>query len=215
MLNAVIPAQRSAEVVCMLDEFFEFPRPLVDATWGRGRFWSGQEVVGIDCVGAPPILADNTTLPLRDGAVGTLFYDPPHLPPGGPKSNWPGRGYGTAEWVWEGYCPEPHAAFLSEAARVVRRKDGLLVVKSADSINGRRPHWLTFLLHNLAEQAGFKLYDWVISYRQAPMISSKWTRGTYHAKKHHAHWLLFVPPGGPMDSRIRNGYRDPGFRSID
>ncbi len=195
-MNAIIPARNSVEVVRQLDEAFSFPRPIVDVTWGKGRFWSGQEVIGLDAYSeSPAVRAQWEHLPIRLDSVGTLVFDPPHLPYTGKNSAWNNRGYGFMEWTWKGGIdPQPIIALFKQAALVLRN-DGFLLVKTADMIHAHRPWWLTPLVMGVAEDYGFALYDWIISFRPAPLIDKRWVN-TFHARKHHAHWLLFVPPGG-------------------
>lgn len=196
-MNAVVPARTSREVVDMLTKQFELPEPFLDVTFGKGRFWRDQNVIGLDMYSDSPIKASWEVLPIRDCSVGTIWYDPPHLPMTGPKSAWRDRAYGEAEWSYqEGFATDPHVKFFEEAARVVK-PSGYVIAKTADMINVNKPYWLTLTVIDAALAAGFQLFDWIISFRSSPLISKREMK-SWHAKKHHAHWLVFVPPSGKV-----------------
>lgn len=201
-MNAVIKAASSSEVVEQLIEQFQLRPPFVDVTFGRGRFWNPErlkDVVGFDLFSdEAPIRASWDALPLANHSASTVFYDPPHLPTTGPNSAWKERGYGIAEWTYrDGFAPGPHESFFKEAARVITQ-DGYVIAKTADMINWNKPYWLTLTVIDAAKAQGFELFDWVISFRRSPLVNRQRQANNWHAKKHHAHWLVFTPPGAKV-----------------
>lgn len=204
-MNAVVPIRTSKKMVGQLISQFKLPEPYLDVTFGLGRFWSDQSsIIGLDAYSpSPPIRASWEALPIKDQSIGTIFYDPPHLPMTGPNSAWRKRGYGHADWDYRtGFNPAPHQAFFAEASRVVRH-DGYAVVKTADMIQWNKPYWLTLTVINTAQQEGWVLFDWLIGYRPAPLIDTTRVAENWHAKKHHAHWLIFVPPNAKVSRHAR------------
>ena len=60
------------------------PQRILDATVNGRRFWRGsqQRVIGLDINPSyrPDIIGDNQCLPMQDGCVDVVVYDPPHIP---------------------------------------------------------------------------------------------------------------------------------------
>lgn len=205
---SVIQAQTSRAVMEQLEDLFGFPSPIVDVTWGKGAFWRSnrKDVIGLDAYSdKPQIRAEWTHLPFRDASIGTLVFDPPFLPPPGPNSNWLARGYGAGTAVWEnkkGFSQEWLDGFFTEASRVLSPR-GLLITKTGDMIHWHKAYWLTLQAWQSATDVGFKLYDWVVAHRAAPLSDPRW-KNAFHTRKHHAHYMVYIPAGAPDERRVND-----------
>ena len=199
-LTSVIEGRTSASVLQRLQTVFPFTPPVLDISWGKGRFWKYEQaprVIGLDRFARDPdIRGEWTSLPFLAASIGTAVFDPPHSGDIGKSSVHLGDGYGNASaaaWQASAQGYPDYAPVFSQLRRVLRA-EGLLIVKAADMIHNHQPHWLSLELIATAQAAGFTLFDWIISHRQA-VESGQWV-AQHHARKNHAHWLIFVPPGG-------------------
>jgi len=173
------------------------PQRVLDATVNAGRFWrsSQRPVIGMDAEfrHRPAIVGDNAQMPLRDGIMDVVVYDPPHIPNQGkdrskdfntrfgltlksPKEN----GYSFAHL----YPP-----FVVEAYRVLTPQ-GLLICKITDYVHGHRFQWAHVDLIQAATAAGFSPCDCIVKVRKGPIIDPRW-KTAHHARRHHCYWLVF------------------------
>ncbi len=118
--NAVFHNTNSREVLrAILAIHFPDDLLIADLTWGKGAFWEGQPVIGLDIeprLGCH-IRADARAVPLQAGLIDVAVLDPPHT--------WSrGKNPGSAGLVSDyGFLPSKDAllTLCCEAAREIRR----------------------------------------------------------------------------------------------
>ena len=173
------------------------PKRILDATVNGGRFWKGSRrpVFGLDIEFAhrPQIVADNSQMPLKDGAFDVIVYDPPHIPNQGldnqkdfnvrfglvirsPKEN---------QYTFTHTYPP----FLAEAFRVLRA-EGILFCKITDYVHHHRYNWAHIDFIDAARKAGFRACDCIVKIRKGPIIDPKW-KTAHHSRRQHCYWLVF------------------------
>ena len=139
-----------AELLARMLDFYPRRRPklILDATVNTGRFWEGGNlpVLGFDIEAKhqPTVVADNTRMPLRDGCVDVIVYDPPHIPnQGADKSKDFNTRFGLVlkSSARNGYnFSHLFPPFVREAYRVLE-PEGIMLAKIADYIHGHRFQW--------------------------------------------------------------------------
>jgi SAM-dependent methyltransferase len=182
----------------MLD-FYPRDRPqlILDATVNTGRFWQGSErpVIGmdIDARHRPEVVADNMRMPLRDGCLEVVVYDPPHVPNQGQDQS---KDFNTRFGLVlkspaeNGYnFSHLYPPFTREAYRVLK-PEGILLCKIADYVHGHRFQWAHLDLIQAAAAVGFCPCDCIVKIRKGPIVSPRW-KTAHHARRHHCYWLVF------------------------
>ena len=164
----------SAETVSkMLTVLYPDAKVVLDATWGKGRFWGLLKppeltmVIGLDLSphGRPSVVGDFTRLPFADQSVDVTIYDPPFL------SDMSKHGTAVMESRFSGYRGEAEAretvqAGAREAWRVARLG---IIVKLQDHTHNNRYVDMTGWIR---EALGQPLYGKVDQLRQAGKIKS-------------------------------------------
>lgn len=174
------------------------PEPILDATYNRGRMWTGSDraVVSMDINPKfqPMIVGDNRKMEgVPDSTFGVVVYDPPHVgPQGRDKSRKKfDEDFGATvecgkEQGWTlSYLYPP---FLEQARRVLKPR-GLLFAKITDMVNCHRSQWAHCDFMRMASEAGFTVCDLVVKVRTGPMLSTKW-KTAHHARKRHCFWII-------------------------
>jgi len=188
-----MPGPDSTLVPHML-EYYQAKSPIVDFTYGKGRFWQSHRPAGLitmDLLPAANIQADNRHTPLRNGSAGTVIYDPPHIE----REN-EGSVHGIYNLAaWDG----DFSASLLEAWRVLK-PGGLVIAKIGDNLTEVPWNDQRFLADALA--IGFTPYDRVIKSRHLSVRNPE--QGQYRARKKHCFFLILRKGDGvPQDRPIR------------
>jgi hypothetical protein len=173
------------------------PARILDATLNGGRFWrdSKRRIIGIDNEfrHRPPIVADNTAAPFRDGFFDVVVYDPPHIPNQGKdnEKDFNDRfGLGGKSPKEKGYTfAHTYPAFLKEAYRILKR-EGILLAKIADYVHHHRYQWAHVDFIQAARDTGFRPCDCIVKIRKGPIIDPKW-KIAHHSRRRHCYWLVF------------------------
>lgn len=173
------------------------PRCVLDATVNGGRFWreSKRKIVGVDIEAShrPTIVADNSSMPFRDGSFEVIVYDPPHIPNQGrdkQKDFHMRFGLGDKSPKEKGYTfTHTFPPFVREAYRVLR-SEGILLAKITDYVHHHRYQWAHVELVRAARDAGFRACDCIIKIRKGPIIDPKW-KLAHHSRRQHCYWLVF------------------------
>lgn len=166
-----------------------------DLTYGNGGFWKNIPEPEL-CFDKEPlkfqvVRSDSTSIPIEDGILDNLVFDPPFLTY---VKN--GRDHGnTGKMVmskrFSGYWAykelETHyKGTLREAARVLKKK-GVMVFKCQDIIHNHKMHCTHVNVINWAEQAGFRLKDLFIlsaKHRMTRKVKQQ------HARIYHSYFLV-------------------------
>lgn len=186
----------------LLEKMLDFyprrrPQKILDATVNGGRFWrnSKRPVTGmdIDPRHKPDIVADNTNMPVEDGAFDVVVYDPPHVPNQGRDNK---KDFNTRFGLVLRSSKENHYTFshtfppfLREAYRVLK-PEGVLLCKITDYIHHHRYQWAHIEFIHAACEAGFTACDCIVKIRKGPIMDPKW-KTAHHSRRQHCYWLVF------------------------
>jgi hypothetical protein len=138
---------------------------VLDATYGRGSFWTlyrpanlltnDKYVTGVD------IRADFREMPLRGGSMPVITFDPPYISTGS-------RATSTVDDLYDRFGLGRLSGWrairrdidlgLAEQARILAPR-GRLLVKCMDYVESGRKVWNTFHVYNEAQRLGLRLVD--------------------------------------------------------
>ena len=164
----------------------------VDPTFSVGRFWEGlpkpkykfdinPQVEGVE-------QGDARKLPLADGSVNSIMFDPPFVVAPSPK---PGiirdrfSCYANVKDLWQFYDEA-----LQEFYRILA-KGGMVTVKCQDIVSSAKQHLSHVAIINHAERIGFYSKDLFILARSSVLWSPN-MENQQHARKTHSYFLVFV-----------------------
>lgn len=133
------------------------------------------------------IPADVTHLPLRNGCLRSVMFDPPFLPRTGPGSNLKSR-YGSIEGGMTGLGTF-YALALHEIHRVLMPK-GWLVFKCQDLVSGGKNHFIHCHIWEHARGLGFEAIDLFILEATRRQEDPQ-GRAQKHARKFHSYFWVF------------------------
>jgi hypothetical protein len=135
------------------------PGPVLDPTYGSGRFWNLLRPVDLIASDRNPacgvLVADFTALPFADGSFATVVFDPPYKANGtstGKGCASSDAGYGVAVYRSKSARMELILAGVSECARVASR---FVLVKCQD----QRDEEQTRPIKNHADTCGLRFRD--------------------------------------------------------
>lgn len=167
-----------------------------DATYGNGAFWKE--------LPAPPLLfdvqplaarvrqADSRRLPLADGSLANMVFDPPFLTyiTGGRAHK---AGAVAVSARFGGYytyaeLTDHYRGTLREAARVLARR-GILVFKCQDIVHNHRLHATHVNVVTWAAEFGFRLRDLFVLTAKHRMPSPQKGKQR-HARIFHSYFLV-------------------------
>jgi hypothetical protein len=162
-----------------------------DVTFGSGCFYKNlaRPEFCFDLVPRAPgvVAADVCRLPLKDGCLRSVMFDPPFIPRTGPGSNLKSR-FGAIEGGMAGLGTF-YALALHELHRVLMPK-GWLVFKCQDLVSGGKNHFIHCHIWEHARGLGFEAIDLFIleaTRRQADPQG----RPQRHARKYHCFFWIF------------------------
>lgn len=165
----------------------------VDPTYSKGIFWKGL---------TPPELrfdinpqadgvqqASATNLPLEEGSVGSIMFDPPFVvrvdtaEPNGIIHN-RFSSFRSIPELWDFYYNA-----LREFHRILR-PGGIVAFKCQDTIDGGKEYWSHFEIMKYAFELGYKVKDLFILYRGDNVLFSPNMKIQKHARKTHCYYLV-------------------------
>jgi len=183
--------EKDADFINELIEFYKGGEPVVDATYGAGRFWSKARpdsliTIDIDPDSEVDLHIDHRKMDqhLEAGSIGTIIYDPPHVKRNVKKSDV--RQSVQAMYnlpTWDGDF-EP---FL-RAAMVVLRPGGVVIAKVGDEVS--RPPWNDVRFLNTAAEVGFVPFDRIVKFRH-PSIRNP-AQKQHRARKRHCFFIILT-----------------------
>lgn len=165
-----------------------------DPTYSKGVFWEGlpQPTHKFDI--APQIdgvqQADARCLPLANGSLGSLMFDPPFVAKNTEDREPNGiiemrfSGYKTVADLWSFYQEA-----LIEFYRVLV-DGGLLTFKCQDMVSGGKQHWSHVEIYNMAREIGYYPKDLYILVRNTVLWSPN-MKNQQHARKNHSFYWVF------------------------
>ena len=140
------------------------------------------------------VWADSVDLPIKDGAIGSILFDPPFLATKGNvkesrhKSNIIIKRFGyynNMRDLWEYY-----RLSLQEFYRVLK-EDGVLVCKIQDSVSSGKQFLSHVELINQALGIGFYPKDVFVLLSKNVILSPKHNKQV-HARKFHSYFVVFI-----------------------
>jgi hypothetical protein len=169
----------------------------VDASWGNGSFyrsvaeWPSRRF-DIDPTRKDCEVASSDRLPIDDGAVGSVIFDPPFLTY--VRAARTGNGEMVMAKRFGGYWAysdlEAHyRASLSEFARVLRSK-GVLVFKCQDIVHNHKLHSTHINVVDWAAGNGFRLKDNFVLLAKHRMPRPNRRGPPKHARVFHSNFLV-------------------------
>lgn len=139
------------------------PEPVLDATYGLGRFWRDYvpvELTTNDLWTPADNAWDFTQLPCADRSYAAVVFDPPYKLNGTSTGRGPSvsdAGYGVAgAYMSIGRRHGLIGDGISECGRVAGR---FLLVKCQDQVSSGAVQWQTRLFADRGETCGFRLVD--------------------------------------------------------
>ncbi len=178
------------------------PKIILDTTYNSGKMWKSFDFVSNDVTLTTMDINPKYNTDIVDdfmemskvcsGSFDVLIFDPPHLP---------GVSEGSSKVYAEEYgiigptkgrekknISGMFRPFLIQAKRVLK-KEGIILVKICDLIQGRKYQWQHVDLINIARELDITACDMAIKSRSGSIISSKW-ENQYHLRKSHSFWIV-------------------------
>jgi hypothetical protein len=164
---------------------------IADVTYGKGNFWKNIDTKQFDFHPSDILSGvDLRILPYPDASFDVLILDPPYVHSAGSfKIN----GTYNNSSVTGNFSTviELYRAGMQEACRVLN-KQGLLLVKCQDIVEGRMQRWSHIIIEKMARDLGFKAVDLFILHQNTiPMNRVKRWCKQVHARRNHSYLWVF------------------------
>ena len=165
-----------------------------DPTYSKGVFWQGLPQPKYKFDIAPQIdgvqQADARQLPLANGSISSLMFDPPFVA----KNTQDREPNGIIEMRFSGYKSVPDLWSFYQEALIefyrVLEVDGVLAFKCQDMVSGGKQHWSHVEIYNMAKAMGFYAKDLFILVRNNVLWSPN-MENQQHARKNHSFYWVF------------------------
>lgn len=187
------------EVIKNIMTLYKIDQFDLDCTYSRGLFWKNlpEPRIKTDLVPVTEdtIQVDSEHLPFEDGSMKSVMYDPPFVISGKSyKEN--KEGSSVIAKRFEGYTNYEKLTInyyntLKELYRVCE-KDGLVVMKTMDTVSGGKNHFTHVMIMNMAMEIGFYPRDLfvLVAKMRINSFGGKWNKQE-HARKHNSFfWVL-------------------------
>lgn len=140
------------------------------------------------------VQADCRSLPLEDGSLDCIMFDPPFLATKGVSlekddtSNKINKWYGVYDNE-----KELHRMYVNSMAEFYRvlREDGVLIFKCQDKVNSRRQYYSHIFIQNEAVKLGFYPEDLFILLAKQRIVAKWQAARQKHARKYHCYFWVF------------------------
>lgn len=194
------PRRSNAQLIADLAQLGYLPEPVVDVTYGLGRFWKQYRPLQFAACDLNPDcgveIADFTKLPYADRSFSTVVFDPPYKLNGTPSQGGPATSdedYGVGG---DYRTPESRHQLmrdgLTDCARVATE---FVIVKCMNQVVSGRVHWQVDMMTEHGQTNGLTKVDelFVYGYRVQPA-----GRRQEHAHRDYSTCLVFkVQPYTP------------------
>ena len=197
-IRAIGTRRNNAELMADAHALGYLPEPVLDATYGTGRFWKihRPEHLSTNDLYEPGAdhVWDFTDLPVTPENVSwqTIVFDPPYKLNGtstgkGPASGDDGYGVGGEYRGMEAV----HGLIRAGMTELARFAEKYLLVKCQDQVCSGRVQWQTRIFADHGESLGLRLVDMlhVQGYRKQPA-----GRVQVHARRDYSTLLVFRRP---------------------
>jgi len=186
-------------IQCIIDLHIVEDKIDCDPTYSRGNFYKGTILeprlkYDIDPISSSVIKADARALPLKDGSLKSVIFDPPFLATKGPslKGNAANNKINKRFGV---YPTEPelfkfYQDSLIEFYRVLELK-GVLIIKSQDKVSSGKQYFSHCYIHDWAKELGFYPLDLFILLAKNRLVADWQKENQKHARKFHSYFWVF------------------------
>ena len=172
-----------------------------DLTYGNGRFWKNITPPAL-CFDLQPLLphvikADSRSIPLKDGSLNNVVFDPPFLTY--IRSGREGNGKMALAQQFSGYwrydeLEDHYFKTIADVARVLKVK-GKLIFKCQDIIHNHKMHCTHAKVIEMANKYGMSLVDLFVLVAKNRMPSPNRKGTQKHARIFHSYFLIFEKNG--------------------
>lgn len=171
-----------------------------DATYSKGAFYNGTGIkqppykFDIDPASDGVVRADSRKLPLLDGSIGCMMFDPPFLATTGRSlsevngSNKINRRFGVYPSEYE--LHQFYVDSLREAHRVLK-EDGILIFKCQDKVSSGKQYMSHVFVCNEAIKQGFYPKDLFILLAKNRLVADWQVKNQKNARKFHCYFWVF------------------------
>jgi hypothetical protein len=189
------PRRGNAELIADLAQLGYLPEPVIDVTYGKGRFWKlyrPEKLVtnDLDPISDSMLHHDFTNFPAPDRLFATVVFDPPYklngtASQGGPATSDDDYGVG-GDYRTPAERHDLMRRGMTEAARMARE---FVIVKCMDQVVSGRIHWQTDMMTEHGRTIGLNKIDTlhVYGYRTQPA-----GRRQVHAHRDYSTALVFA-----------------------
>ena len=169
-----------------------------DPTYSKGNFYKkiNKPKYRFDLVpqDAGTMQADCRKLPLEDGSIETLMFDPPFVISQGPSLSVEKKGRNIISSRFSSFesptrLYEFYTESLIEFYRVLKDK-GVLIFKCQDTVSGGKQYLSSWFIIAKAVELGYYPKDIFILLAKNRLISGK-IKKQQHARKYHSYFLVF------------------------
>ena len=180
----------------------------IDITYSKGNFYKGIDKPkfrsDIEFNNSLSFVANSCSLPLKNGSVSSIMYDPPFVG-GVPASEGSNKGVIKTRFgfynqidkdLWDSYSDTIFDAFR------VLKEDGILVMKCQDTILSSKQYLSHVFIINEALKAGFYPEDLFVLLARNVLIGWTNKKNQYHARKFHSYFLVFKKTECKVDYRL-------------
>ena len=171
-----------------------------DATYSKGKFYDGTGIkpptykFDIFPASEDVIRADSRDLPLADGSINCMMFDPPFLATTGASltkddgSNKINRRFGV--YPSETELHQFYIDSIREAHRVLR-KNGILIFKCQDKVSSGKQYMSHVFIANKAVEHGFYPKDLFILLSKNRLVADWQKKNQKNARKFHCYFWVF------------------------
>jgi hypothetical protein len=161
---------------------------IADVTYGRGVFWRHVDVSKYDLRATDLLMGvDFRSLPYENASIDRLVFDPPYVHGGQTMLPSLRDQYRNDNGAHESVIRLYAAGFL-EAARVLKPKKGIIIVKCQDEIESGKQRLSHSEVTQLLQLFGFEFVDlFVLMQSMVPVMRESRQQ---HARKNHSFYIV-------------------------
>jgi len=164
---------------------------VADVTWGKGAFWKNVDTSKYDL--RPTDLLTGTDfrkLPYADGTIDNLVLDPPYCHSGKTLHAGLQKSYNNVSTASRDHWGiiRLYAEGILEAARVLRPKTGIILVKCQDEIESGHQCWSHMEITQLLTMFGFSVEDLFVLQQTGQPLQRQ--EKQFHARKNHSYMIV-------------------------
>jgi hypothetical protein len=170
---------------------------IADVTFNKGTFWRDVDTSKYDLRATDitpsdtdPLGTDFRHLPYPDHSIDALVLDPPYMHTGSSVHAGLQKSYNNASTAALDHTGiiRLYAGGIIEAARVLKKKTGIIIIKCQDEIESKKQYWSHIEISQLLTLFGFDVKDLFVLQRTNPPMQRQ--EKQFHARKSHSYFLV-------------------------